>query len=84
MVAHKLSNLQLELLKIFQFNIPEKQLLEIKQLLVDYFFKKITHDFDELWDQNGWTEETMHQWANEHLRTPAERPFNIPPHEGRS
>jgi hypothetical protein len=32
-----LSNLQLELLKLYTLNIPEQQLQEIKQLIGNYF-----------------------------------------------
>lgn len=66
----KLSNLQLELLKLFAKNIPEQQLIEIKQLLVQYFAQKATDEMDKLWDERGYTNETMKKWANTHMRTP--------------
>ncbi len=64
----KLTNVQLELLKLFQYNLPEKQLVEIKNILAKYFAKSATDEMDKLWDENGWTNETMEEWANEHLR----------------
>jgi len=36
-----LSNLQLEILKTFSRPLPESQVLEIQQLLADYFAKKV-------------------------------------------
>lgn len=66
--ANKLSNVQIELLKIFQYNLPEKQLIEIKNLLAKYFAKSATEEMDKLWDENGWSNETMKTWADEHLR----------------
>lgn len=66
----KLSNLQLELLKIFSKNLSEKQLLEIKWLLSSYFAEKATQEMDKLWEERGWTQETMDQWLKEHMRTP--------------
>lgn len=65
----KLTNLQLELLKVFSFDLPEEQLLEIKQLLVQYFAKKVDDEMDRLWEERGWTPETMREWANEHMRS---------------
>ncbi|WP_295800811.1 hypothetical protein [Mucilaginibacter sp.] len=64
----KLTNVQLELLKLFQYNLPEKQLVEIKNILAKYFAKSATDEMDKLWDENGWTNETMEEWAKEHLR----------------
>jgi hypothetical protein len=68
--AQKLTNLQLELVKLFSYKIAENQVLEIKQLLSNYFADKATEEMDRLWDENNWSEETMKEWSNEHLRTP--------------
>ena len=35
----KLTNVQIELLKLFQYNLPEEQLVEIKNILAKYFAK---------------------------------------------
>lgn len=67
----KLSNLQLELLKIFSRNISDEQLMEIKAILSAYFAEKATKEMDRLWDERGWTQETMQQWLKEHMRTPS-------------
>ncbi len=66
--AQKLTNLQLELVKLFSYKIAENQVLEIKQLLSNYFADKATEEMDRLWDENNWSEETMKEWSNEHLR----------------
>ncbi|PWK23325.1 hypothetical protein LV89_03142 [Arcicella aurantiaca] len=68
--SQKLTNLQLELIKLFSYKIAENQVLEIKQLLSNYFADKATEEMDRLWEENNWTEETMKEWSNEHLRTP--------------
>ena len=65
-----LSNLQLELLKTFSRPLSEKQLLEIRQLLADYFAQKIDEDVDALFEQNNWDATKVDQWLGEHLRTP--------------
>lgn len=68
--TQKLTSLQLELVKLFSYKIAENQVLEIKQLLSNYFADKATEEMDRLWDENNWSEETMKEWSNEHLRTP--------------
>ena len=67
--AKGLTNLQLELLKIFSFNVNDQQLKEIKSLLAKYFAEKATSEMDALWDEKKWSNDTMDQWSQEHLRT---------------
>jgi len=64
----KLTNVQLELLKLFPYNLPEKQLIEIKDILAKYFAQSATKEMDRLWEENNWDAETMENWAKEHLR----------------
>lgn len=66
----KLTNLQRELLKVFSYELSDEQLLEIRDLLSRYFAEKATEEMDRLWEERGWTDETMREWANEHMRTP--------------
>ena len=66
--AEKLTNVQIELLKLFQYNLSDKQLAEIKNILAKYFAQTATHEMDKLWDEKGWDNDTMNNWANEHLR----------------
>ncbi|KHD06701.1 hypothetical protein PN36_17600 [Candidatus Thiomargarita nelsonii] len=65
---HILSNLQLELLKLYANNISENQLIEIKLLLANYFAQQATHAMDKLWETQGLTEQTMIEWTNEQNR----------------
>lgn len=51
----------------------EAEAAEIKHLVGLYYAEKATRLFDELWDQNGWTAETMQEWVQEHMRTPYQR-----------
>jgi hypothetical protein len=69
-VPHKLSNLQIELLKVFSRNISDTQLLEIKQILAQYFAQKATDEMDRLWDEKGWSNDTMDAFLDEKMRTP--------------
>ncbi|MDB5031853.1 hypothetical protein [Mucilaginibacter sp.] len=64
----KLTNVQIELLKLFQYNLPEKQLTEIKNILAKYFANTATAEMDKLWKENNWNNDTMKEWTNENLR----------------
>ena len=68
-ITNKLTNLQLELIKIFSYQLEDKQLIEIKNLLAKYFANKASDEMDKLWDENSWTDKTMESWSDEHLRT---------------
>ena len=70
MQAQKLTNLQLELLKVFSYQLNQQQLTDIKNLLANYFGAQATQEMDKLWEENNWDSNTMTNWANEHLRTP--------------
>jgi hypothetical protein len=67
--ASKLTNLQIELLKVFSRPIPESQILEIRQILADYFAKKVDAGVDSLFEQNAWDSSKIDEWLGEHLRT---------------
>jgi hypothetical protein len=66
--SDRLTNLQIELLKLFQYDLEESQLKDIRSLLAKYFAQTASAEMDKLWEQEGWSNETMEQWANERLR----------------
>jgi hypothetical protein len=57
-----LTNIQLELLKLYSLNVSESQLLEIKKVLSNYFANKASDEMDKLWKQNNWDNSTMDNW----------------------
>lgn len=63
-----LSNLQLELLKLYGNNVPDKQLFEIRMLLAKYFAEQATAAMDKVWDEKKLTQQDMVNWSNEHNR----------------
>lgn len=73
-----LTNLQLELLKVFSRSVPDSDLLAIKQLISEYFARKATMLADDIWDSEGFTEQTMQEWRQTHLRTPYQQPKQAP------
>lgn len=60
-----LTNLQLELLKLYSLELSEEQLLEVKRLLANYFAEQASDEMDRLWEERGWSDKTMEQWLSE-------------------
>lgn len=65
-----LTPVQLELLKTFSRPIPEEQVLEIRQLLADYFARKADEGVHELFAEKNWDATTVENWLNDHNPTP--------------
>ncbi len=63
-----LSNLQLELLRLYGNGVSEENLLEIKVILAKYFADKATEAMDKVWEEKGLTQQDMIDWTNEHNR----------------
>lgn len=48
--ATKLTPLQVDLLRLFSRPMSDQEVLEIKQLLVDYYARKVDEEVDGLWE----------------------------------
>ena len=54
--TQKLTNLQIEMLEVFNYELSEEQIKEIRSLLADYFAEKVTNDVDKLFKEKNWGE----------------------------
>ncbi|WAC09517.1 hypothetical protein [Dyadobacter pollutisoli] len=68
-IPSRLSNLQIELLKLYPYSVSEKELADIRKMLADYFAEKIDNQMSQLWDKNDWNDQTIETWKSEHLRS---------------
>jgi hypothetical protein len=66
-----LTNLQLELLEVFKYDLSDIQLNEIRTLLANYFADKMDKEIDQLFKENNWDANKIEEWANEHMRFPS-------------
>ncbi|HRI59480.1 MAG TPA: hypothetical protein PK228_07145 [Saprospiraceae bacterium] len=66
-IPQPFNNVQLELLKLFADNVPEEDLLAIKELISRYFFEKAKNEADQIWDAKGMD---SHELLKKHRRTP--------------
>lgn len=60
-----LSNLQIELLQLYSQNVSEEDLIAIKRLLARYFADRASDEMDKLWEEEGWTNDTMDDWLSD-------------------
>jgi hypothetical protein len=60
-----LSNLQLELLKLYSYDLKEDEMEELKKMLSAFFAERIRKHAGKLWQERGYTQETMKQWLND-------------------
>jgi hypothetical protein len=65
-----LNKSQLEILNLFSRELDEKDLLEIKRLIVQYLGEKVTKMADKVWEEKNWTQKDMEKLINAHNRTP--------------
>lgn len=63
--AQPLSNLQQELLKLYSSNINDADLEDVRRVLSKYFADKAIKEANGVWDEKGYTNQTMEQWLNE-------------------
>ncbi|HEX3043907.1 MAG TPA: AbrB/MazE/SpoVT family DNA-binding domain-containing protein [Bacillota bacterium] len=59
-----ISNLQMEILKLYSTNLNGNELQELKTLLAGYFAKKAMEEADNIWEQQDLSNEEMDQWLN--------------------
>jgi hypothetical protein len=64
------NDIQLELLKLFTTGISNTELKELKQILVDYKFRRVTEMAERIRKERGWTAEDVENLSKEHHRTP--------------
>jgi hypothetical protein len=63
-----LSNIQLELLKLYATDIPDEQLAELKDLIADFFAAKAVKSANKVWEEKNYNSGTMEEWLNKDVR----------------
>ncbi len=61
---------QQELLQLFAVGLSDEEFQELKQILLDFKFRRVTALADKIWDEKGWNDETVEKMLQAHLRTP--------------
>ena len=63
-----LTNLQLELLRLYALDLTEAELDEIRVLIARHFAAKATAAMDAVAEREGWTDADFHAMARGHER----------------
>ena len=68
---YPLTNVEIELMKLFNTNISEHELIELKDLLSRFYANKAIAEADAIWHEKDLTDEDMDKWLNVNTtRTP--------------
>ena len=62
------SNMQLELLRLYSRNISDEELIEIKQLLADFFAERAIAGANAWWDANNFTDADVERMLTTKMR----------------
>lgn len=60
-----LSNVQIELIKLYSTDLEYDDLMELRKVLADHFANKAMNGADAVWDQNKLSSDIMETWLNE-------------------
>ena len=61
---YPLSNVQIELMKLFSTNLADDELSELKDLIARFYAEKAIKHADEVWDKNQLSDKEMDNWLN--------------------
>jgi uncharacterized iron-regulated protein len=67
MQTTKLNPIQLQLLTLFSRAMSEKELAEIKAILMEYYDKQAQNEIDKIWEQKGMNQPTMEDLLNKRI-----------------
>lgn len=67
-IKQPLTNAQLEILKAFSHNLNEKDLMDLRKMLADFFAEKAIAEANKAWDEKGWTNKDVDRLLNTKLR----------------
>ncbi|MCA9964212.1 MAG: hypothetical protein KC423_08215 [Anaerolineales bacterium] len=65
MYPSTLTNLQLEIIKLYSTSLEQQELLELKQLLANFFARKAIQEADQIWSDKNLKNADMDDWLAE-------------------
>ena len=67
-ISQPLTNVQLEILKAFSFQLDPEELDDFRSVIAQFFAKRAMELADKTWDEKGWTQEYENEILNTKLR----------------
>jgi hypothetical protein len=68
-VSLPLNDVQLSLLKLSD-SLRESEMQDLKKIIIAYKAHRLALLADKIWDEKGWSQQTMDVFLNTHMRTP--------------
>lgn len=68
-VPNKLTPQQLAILQLFSFDMNEGELVELKNVLVDFYHQRLQRALDLICDERNITDEILKEEGKKHRRT---------------
>lgn len=56
-----LSNVQVELLKLYATGVSDETLLELKRTMAKFFLDRMRNNVDKIWEEKGYTDAQMQE-----------------------
>ncbi len=64
MLQKSLSNLQVEILKLYSTDMSEEELKELKEILAHNYSQKAINEANSIWDERHLSDSDMENWLN--------------------
>ena len=62
------TNVQLELLKTFSHQLPESDLIDLKNTLALFFSKRLINQADTVWEEKDWNDKLVDEMLHTKMR----------------
>ena len=70
MEATALNEAQMSILRLLGSMKTVEEVNELRQVICDYYARRVYEEFDKLWESGQWDNEKNESVLSEHLRTP--------------
>lgn len=67
-IQQPLTNVQLEILKAFSYNLDKSELNDFKTVLARYFANRAVKAANKAWDEKDWNDSKVNELLNTKLR----------------
>ncbi len=57
-----LSNIQIELLKLYSVGVSDEVLMELKKVMSKFMMQKMRTEAGKVWLEKGYSEQDIHKW----------------------
>jgi arsenate reductase-like glutaredoxin family protein len=64
MLQQSLTNLQLEVLKLYSTDMSEEELTDLKKLLAENYAQKAIREADRIWKERNFSDSDMENWLH--------------------